>query len=245
MLAKVQGIDATMDQNHLDALIFPANGGAGIAAKSGSPSVIVPAGYLSTNAPFGITFTGKAYSEPTLISLAYAFEQATKVRQPPGSALRLLPVSAAISPGQVANLASGASGAVAPGEMVVISGSGLGPGATFTIGFKSNGNIDTIAGNARVLFDGVPAPIISAQSAQIVAIVPYSVSGKTSVQMRVEYAGQTSAAVTIPVTDAAPGIFTAEALGKGAPRIQNSDGSLNSATKPASEGSYITFYVTG
>jgi amidase len=129
MLAKVQGIDATMDQNHLDALLFPANNGAGIAAKSGYPSVIVPAGYLSTNAPFGITFTGKAYSEPTLISLAYAFEQATKVRQPPGSALRLLPVSAAISPGQVMNLASGASGAVAPGEMVVISGSGIGPGA--------------------------------------------------------------------------------------------------------------------
>jgi amidase len=245
MLAKVQGIDATMDTNHLDALLFPANNGAGIAAKSGYPSVIVPAGYLSTNAPFGITFTGKSYSEPTLISLAYAFEQATKVRQPPGSTLRLLPVSAAISPGQVMNLASGASGAVAPGEMVVISGSGLGPGASTTISFKPNGNIDTVNGNARVLFDGVPAPIIGAQSTQIVAIVPYSVSGKTSVQMRVEYAGQTSAAVTIPVTDAAPGIFTAQALGIGAPRIQNSDGSLNSASKPATKGSYITFYVTG
>jgi uncharacterized protein (TIGR03437 family) len=244
-LAKVQGIDATMDQNQLDALLFPANNGAGIAAKAGYPSVIVPAGYLSTNAPFGITFTGKAYSEPTLISLAYAFEQATKVRQPPGSAWRLLPVSATISPGQVMNLASGASGAVAPGEMVVISGSGLGPGAMTSISFKSNGNIDTINGNARVLFDGVPAPIIGAQSAQIVAIVPYSVAGKTSAQMRVEYAGQTSAAVAIPVTDAAPGIFTAQALGQGAPRIQNSDGSPNSATKPATKGTYITFYVTG
>jgi amidase len=245
MLAKVQGIDATMDQNHLDALLFPANNGAGIAAKSGYPSVIVPAGYLSTNAPFGITFTGKAYSEPTLISLAYAFEQATKVRQPPGSALRLLPVSAAISPGQVMNLASGASGAVAPGEMVAISGSGLGPGAYTSLSLKPNRNIDTIAGNTRVLFDGVPAPILSAQSTQIAAIVPYSVAGKTSTRMRVEYAGQTSAGVTIPVTDAAPGIFTAQALGIGAPRIQNSDGSLNSATKPASKGSYITFYVTG
>ena len=48
-LAKVQGIDATMDSNNLDALVVPANNAAGIAAKSGYPSVIVPAGYLSTN----------------------------------------------------------------------------------------------------------------------------------------------------------------------------------------------------
>src|SRR5260370_11678206 len=154
MLAKVQGIDATMDQNHLDALLFPANNGAGIAAKSGYPSVIVPAGYLSTNAPFGITFTGKAYSEPTLISLAYAFEQATKVRQPPGSALRLLPLSAAILPGQVVNLASGASGPVAPGEMVAISGGGLGPAPPVGLSFKSNCNIETVARSTSLLFHG-------------------------------------------------------------------------------------------
>ena len=48
---KVQGIDATMDANKLTALVFPANNGAGIAAKSGYPSVIVPAGYLTTAAP--------------------------------------------------------------------------------------------------------------------------------------------------------------------------------------------------
>jgi amidase len=245
MLAKVQGIDATMDQNHLDALLFPANNGAGIAAKSGYPSVIVPAGYLSTNAPFGITFTGKAYSEPTLISLAYAFEQATKVRQPPGSALRLLPMSATIMPLQAVNLASGASGAVAPGEMVAISGSGLGPTAAATLSLKPNGNIDTVAGNTRVLFDGVPAPIVSAQSTQIVAIVPFSVSGKTNVQMRVEYAGQTSAPLAIPVTDAAPGIFTELRLGKGLPLIQYLDGSLNSAARPAPKGSIFTLYLTG
>src|SRR5258708_28867871 len=109
-------MDARIDTNKLTGVIFPANGGAGIAAKSGYPSVIVPAGYLSTAAPFGITFSGKAYSEATLISLAYAFEQATKVRLPPSSALRLLPLSAQIQPGQVVNFASAAGSAAAPGE---------------------------------------------------------------------------------------------------------------------------------
>jgi amidase len=85
LLSKDQGIDAIMDSLRLDALVFPSNGGAGIAARAGYPSVIVPAGYLDNGAPYGITFTGRAYSEPILIALAYSFEQATKHRRPPAS----------------------------------------------------------------------------------------------------------------------------------------------------------------
>jgi amidase len=244
-LAKVQGIDATMDANNLTALVFPANNGAGIAAKAGYPSVIVPAGYLSTSSPFGITFTGKAYSEATLISLAYAFEQATKVRQPPSSALRLLPVSAQIQPTKVMNYASGAAGAVAPGEMVAISGSGLGPAQAATASVTTNNHLDTVAGATRALFDGIPAPIVSAQSNQIVAVVPYGVAGKTSVQLRVETGGQTSGPLAIQVTGVAPGIFTDQALGNGSPLVLNGDGSRNSQTNAAAKGSNITLYVTG
>jgi len=235
-LAKVEGIDATIDKNNLTALVFPANNGAGIAAKSGYPSVIVPAGYLSTAGPFGITFTGKASSEATLISLAYAFEQATKLRQPPSAALRLLPLSGQIQPGQVVNLASGVGGPVAPGELISISGSGMGPAQAVTSSITANKHVDTIAGSTRVLFDGVPAPILSAQSGQIVAIAPYSLSGKTTAQMRVEYNGQISSPVAIQVTDAAPAIF---------PIVSNDDGSRNTPAHPAKKGSTITFYVTG
>jgi amidase len=244
-LAKVQGIDATMDANNLTALVFPANNGAGIAAKAGYPSVIVPAGYLATSGPFGITFTGKAYSEPTLISLAYAYEQATKLRQPPSSALRLTASSGLIQPTQVVNYASGAGGAVAPGEMVAISGSGIGPAQVATTNITSNNHIDTIAGGSRVLFDGIPAPVVSAQAGQTVVIVPYGVAGKTSVQMRVETAGQSSGPVNVAVTDVAPGIFTDQPLGKGSPIILNADGSRNSQTNPAATGSNITLFVTG
>jgi amidase len=48
--------------------------------------VIVPGGYLADGAPFGVAFTGLAWSEPALIRLAYAFEQASHVRKPPASA---------------------------------------------------------------------------------------------------------------------------------------------------------------
>jgi amidase len=84
-----------------DAILFPRNGGAAAPAKAGYPSIVVPggfapvplpdppnnfpAGFTPELAPFGITFSGPAFSEPRLIALAYAFEQATLYRVPPKS----------------------------------------------------------------------------------------------------------------------------------------------------------------
>ena len=81
-----------MAAHRLDAILFPANVGAAIAAKAGYPSVQVPAGFVAganlnftPDYPYGATFTGRAWSEPTLLRLAYAFEQATMARKmPPG-----------------------------------------------------------------------------------------------------------------------------------------------------------------
>jgi amidase len=88
--SRTLGLDAYMDQHRLDAVLFPGAAGASIAAKAGYPSVQVPAGFVSEvgdretpDYPFGITFTGRAWSEPTLLRLAYAFEQATQLRRPP------------------------------------------------------------------------------------------------------------------------------------------------------------------
>ncbi len=82
-LSTDQGIDFVLEANELDAIVFPNNFGAGIPAKAGYPSITVPAGYSSDNGPIGITFTGTAFNEPTLIEIAYAFEQKTKFRVPP------------------------------------------------------------------------------------------------------------------------------------------------------------------
>jgi len=84
------GIPGTADD--FDAILFPQNRGAAAPAKAGYPSVAVPAGFappvapVVNPAPFGIAFTGRAFSEPRLIGLAFAFEQATHHRTPPASA---------------------------------------------------------------------------------------------------------------------------------------------------------------
>ncbi len=82
-LSRQRGIDATLKKHKLDALVMPMYWGAQIGAKAGYPSVCVPAGYSSDGNPVGITFMGTAWSEPTLICAAYAFEQLTKARKAP------------------------------------------------------------------------------------------------------------------------------------------------------------------
>ncbi len=95
-LAGTNGIDSAMTMHRLDALLFPGGNGAGIGARPGYPTVIVPfatipngnptqfpEGFNPRPVPFGVAFTGTACSEPKLIALAYAFEQATKRRVPP------------------------------------------------------------------------------------------------------------------------------------------------------------------
>jgi amidase len=83
------GIEGTDDD--FDAILFPQNRGAGAPAKAGYPSIVVPGGFVPpagavvNPSPFGVTFTGRAFSEATLIALAYAFEQSTRHRQAPAS----------------------------------------------------------------------------------------------------------------------------------------------------------------
>jgi len=97
-LAKTEGIDAVMDEHSLDALVAPTGGPAWVtdlvhgdhsyagsssaAAVAGYPNITVPAGYIH-GLPVGLSLFGRAWSEPTLLKLAYAFEQATRRRRAP------------------------------------------------------------------------------------------------------------------------------------------------------------------
>jgi amidase len=97
-LSRREGIDAIINKHRLDALMAPTNGPAWLtdwvcgdhssagssspAAVAGYPAITVPAGFVS-KLPIGVTFFGKAYSEPALIKIAFAFEQTAKIRRPP------------------------------------------------------------------------------------------------------------------------------------------------------------------
>ncbi len=97
-LSRKEGIDKTMDKHKLDALVAPTsgpptlidlvngdygvNGSSTIPAVAGYPDITVPAGY-DFGLPVGISFFGRAWSEPTLIRIAYAYEQTTRHRKPP------------------------------------------------------------------------------------------------------------------------------------------------------------------
>jgi len=103
-IAKTRGLDVVYKD--FDAVLFPANRGANAPARAGYPSIVVPAGFVvnpavapppflpptpfpdgfnANPAPYGVTFSGPAFSEPKLIGFAYAFEQATRHRRPPES----------------------------------------------------------------------------------------------------------------------------------------------------------------
>jgi amidase len=97
-LSRDQGIDGVLKAYNLDAFITPGGSGAGIASRAGYPIIAVPfgmvpnapqqpfpAGFNAKPAPFGVGFVGAQCSEPMLIEIAYAFEQATKKRVPPAA----------------------------------------------------------------------------------------------------------------------------------------------------------------
>ncbi len=148
--------------------------------------------------------------------------------------------------GGVVNAASYAGGGVAPGELLTIFGGALGPAALTKAGLTPDGqHFPTTLAGVRVLFDEQPAPLIYVSSSQISAIAPFSLAGKHSTQLSVEYRGIRSNTRSLRVDEAVPGVFTMDASGTGQGAILNQDGSFNLAANPATPGSVIVLYGTG
>lgn len=145
----------------------------------------------------------------------------------------------------VENVASYANGPVSPGEMVIIFGAAMGPTPLVKWQLDTQGKVATTVSGVQVLFDGIAAPLIYVSQAQISAMVPYGLAGKTATQVQVVYNGVASDSFPKAVASSAPGIFSADSSGKGQAAMTNSDGSYNSSANPAAPGSYVTFYVTG
>ena len=146
----------------------------------------------------------------------------------------------------VANAASYTSGAVAPGEIVSLYGTALGPAAGAGLQLTDPLLVANALAGVHVLFDGVPAPIVYASAGQVNAVVPYAAAGQSTTTLQVEYLGAVSAPVSLPVAAAVPGLFTANASGTGPGAIlNNTDYTVNSAANPAARGDYVDIFMTG
>jgi uncharacterized protein (TIGR03437 family) len=148
----------------------------------------------------------------------------------------------------VQNAASGQRGGnlqpVSPGEMITITGVDFGSPLGISAPASYTTPVTQLA-DTQVLFDGVPVPLTYVSSSQINAVAPYSLAGKTSVNVTVQYLGVASAATTLPVVPSMVGLFTANSSGAGQASIVNQDASTNSTSNPAALGSTITLYATG
>jgi uncharacterized protein (TIGR03437 family) len=253
----VAGLQFAVSQDGLNAgvTISPASasmdarGGIGVisvtcpSACSWSPTTDqgwITLTYASANGTGKINYTVAANSNTTTrtgnVFVGGQTFQITQAGMPPLQ----------VSSDGVVNAASFRGGPIAPGEIVTIFGTGIGParpaGAQLATDQKS---ILNMIGSVRILFDGVPAPMLYASATQASAIVPYAVAGKTSSEMRVEYQGFLSGSVPLDVAPTASGIFTLNGSGSGQGAILNQDNTINGAAAPAAKGSIVVLYATG
>jgi uncharacterized protein (TIGR03437 family) len=132
---------------------------------------------------------------------------------------------------------------VAPGEIVAIFGTGIGPDVAAFGAVGSDGKLPFSLGGTSVLFDSFPAPIIYASKDQINVVVPYGVAGQTSSTVRIT--GRTTFSTTVQVGASAPALFTYDGSGTGQLAALNPDFTVNSPVRPAAPGSIVVLYGTG
>lgn len=166
-----------------------------------------------------------------------------------GSAVNLnvsLVITAPAPPSLTAfvNGASFSPGPAAPGTIVTLFGTGLGPVNVVSLKL-TNGKVDTTLSDTQVLFDGFAAPIIYTSATQVAVIAPYNLYGRLSTSIQVQYQGVRSNVLVQRVDNSMPGIFAANSTGRGPGAILNQDNSLNTANNPATKGQAIVLFATG
>ena len=142
------------------------------------------------------------------------------------------------------NAASFLSGPIAPGEIISIFGSGIGPDEGVGTQLDENGRVASEVAGTQVLMDGEPVPLFFARADQVNAQATYRLDGLPSTEIQIIYEGEESNVVTVPVAQSAPAFFTLPDDRTQVIAILP-DGSLNSTTNPAEPGDVIVMYATG
>jgi uncharacterized protein (TIGR03437 family) len=225
-----------------NAITLESDGSVYIAGQTDSAILPATANALQTHRSFGYDCSFEASpsaggSNPCWDAFLAHFSPATP---------------APVVPWEIVNAASFLPGAIAPGELVALVGSAIGPTQSATYQLDANGRVSTSLNGIRVLVNGVPAPLLYVGPNQINAVVPYDAYGHVAVPVHIETNGVADFDRTIEVAEVnpnvipvAPGIFAADASGLGQVAAFNQDGTVNGPAHPAPAGSIISFYATG
>jgi uncharacterized protein (TIGR03437 family) len=238
--AYVNGPGATSSASTLPTCATPPNAAIQVINAAGSAVVAtspIPGAYLALDGKGGLYSAGQAltlvfFSTPHAYQTQYgggnsdAFAAKVDFSQPPGPLLASVLNAASLLPGYAPPLVI-PTGAVAPGEIVTLFGSGFGPA------------------KPEVNFAQYPAPVLYSSNCQINAVVPFEVASGEPTFVTVQAGGQTLGPVKLPVAVAVPSIFTTNNSGSGQAAALNQDGSVNSPFNPAAPGSIISVYMTG
>jgi uncharacterized protein (TIGR03437 family) len=151
-------------------------------------------------------------------------------------------------------------GAIAPGELIAILGTNLGPATPVSFTVNAQGTVNSTLGGVQVTFDGIAGTPTYVSATQINVIVPWEIAGRTSTTMVVSYNGTPAPGLPLQVAAVAPGIFTQNATGSGQAAAVNLSSTAaspyngpaggtytgtNLATAPAAPGSFIALFLTG
>lgn len=147
-----------------------------------------------------------------------------------------------IDPTLIANAAGGPPGALAPGQIVSLYGQSIGPDPPLGPSLV-NDRITASLGGVQVFFDGIAAPILLSGYFQVNVQVPYEVAGRASTAVQLVNRGLPSPIVQVPVTPAAPGIFTN--IGGSEARVLNQDATVNDVNNAAARGTIVSVFCTG
>ena len=153
--------------------------------------------------------------------------------------------SGAVTVTGLQNSSSYTSNIAAPGSLVTIYGTGLGPSQLAEFTFDPNLRIPNTLAGTRILFGGTPAPLLYVSANQASAIVPYSLEGQTSVPVVAQVQGLSSAPFTVALRPADPGLFAANRAGTGPGAILNQDSSGNTPANPAAPNSIVVLFGSG
>ena len=236
---------SSSDQATYDPVAFRNKDGALVVVVKAASSGPIQVDGLAPGL-YGIKYTTRARQDVDLPDTSIQPGQSLAASIPADGVITIYGKTSGKSP-IINAIVDGASytGPVAPGQVVTAFGSGLGPETLASGTVRPDGFLDTTAGNCRISFDGIAAPVLYAQASQTSAIVPFGMYGRDTASVVVTCNGSESQAFPLALRPVRPAIFTLDRSGRGPAALLNENGTVNSASQPAAKGSIVVFYATG